>query len=91
MMAWDMWQHQNKAHHKFEGNQQEIVEDDINQKIGQVYAQCRNQLPWQAQLLMKQSLPHLLPLPAPYKCQWMAAIVAIRNWAKGFIDRTTRL
>jgi len=90
-MVWDMWQHRNKALHESEENKQAIVEDGINQQIRQVYAQRRNQLARQMQPLMKRSLPQLLRLPAPYKRQWMATMVAIRNRAKGLIDRTTRL
>jgi len=91
MTAWDMWQHHNKVLHESKENKQAIVEDDINQQIWQVYAQPRNQLARQMQPLMKWSLPQLLQLPAPYKCQWMATMVAIQNRAKGLIDRTTRL
>jgi len=60
MTAWDMWQHCNKALHESEVNQQEIVEEDINWQIGQLYAQGKEKLPREAQPLMKRSLPQLL-------------------------------
>jgi len=79
MTVWDMWQHRNEALHESEQNKQEIVEDNINQQIQQVYVQDTSQFPQAARLLMKQPLQYLLRLPASYKCQWMATLVAIRN------------
>jgi len=52
-MAWDMWQHQNKALHKSDVNRQEIVEADINQEIHQTYAQGSSPLPQAARPLMR--------------------------------------
>jgi len=77
MMAWDMWQHWNKALHESKVNWQEIIEDAVNQQISHVYKQGHNHLLREAWLLMKKSLQHLLHLPAPYKRQWMATLGAV--------------
>jgi len=73
------WQHRNEVLHKLEQNQQDIVEDDINQQIQQVYEQDMHQLPQVARQFMKWPLQQLLWLLAPYKHQWIAALVAVRN------------
>jgi len=52
-IAWDMWQHWNKALHKLEASRQEIVEADINQEIHQTYAQESVALPQVAHPLMR--------------------------------------
>jgi len=36
-MAWDMWQHRNKALHESDENKQAIVEADTNQEIRHAY------------------------------------------------------
>jgi len=64
--AWDMWQHCNKALHKSEVNQQDIVEADINQQIQQAYKEAT--LPLAAKPLMRCPHAHqLLQFPASYK------------------------
>jgi len=77
-MAWDMWQHWNKALHELEVNRQEIVEANINWEICQTYAQGSSPLPRAARPLMRQPLAQVLTLPATYKCQWMATVAAVR-------------
>jgi len=76
-IAWDMWQHWNKALHKLEASRQEIVEADINQEIHQTYAQESVALPQVAHPLMRRPLAQLLALPATYKCQCMATVAAV--------------
>jgi len=49
-------QHRNEVLHKLEQNQQDIVEDDINQQIQQVYKQDMHQLPQAARQFMKWPL-----------------------------------
>jgi len=46
-MAWDMWQHRNKALHESEENKQTIVEANINQQIRQAYEHDGPTLPKQ--------------------------------------------
>jgi len=36
-MAWDMWQHHNKALHESDENKQAIVKANINQSIRDAY------------------------------------------------------
>jgi len=91
LMAWDMWQQCNEALHKSEWNQQEIVEGDINQQIWQVYDQDQCYLLWEDQQLMNWPLPHLLKLPAPYKCQWLATLVAVWHKVQIQMARNGRL
>ncbi len=55
-MAWDMWNHRNKALHEQEENQPEILEAAVNQQIQEVYEQGRQQLPLDAHALMNRSL-----------------------------------
>jgi len=91
LTAWDMWQHRNKALHESKQNKQEIVEDNINQQIQQVYAQDTSQFPQAARLLMKRPLQCLLRLPASYKHQWMATLVAVRNQVQYLTESHNRL
>jgi len=44
----DMWNHRNKALHEDEANWQEILEEEVNQKICEACTQGLNQLPTEA-------------------------------------------
>jgi len=79
LTAWDMWNQRNEALHDSERNKQEIVEGDINQQITQVYNQVGRDPSKEVRRLTQRPLRRLLQLPAPYKRQWMATIVAVRN------------
>jgi len=80
LTAWDMWQHHNKALHELEANWQEILEEEVNRQISQVYAQGMGQLPTDAKHLLKWLLNKLLKLPALYQNQWIASVDAA--WAQ---------
>jgi len=63
-----------------EANQQEILEDDINQEIWQVYEQNSEALPKVARHLTKQPLQKLHKFPGYYKKQWMATLGAVHTF-----------
>ncbi len=78
MTAWDMWNHRNKALHEEASNRNSILEDAVNQQIREVYDQGTDQIPTEAQTLMKRPLPKLLKLPESYKKQWLDSVEAAR-------------
>jgi len=75
MMAWDMWNHRNKALHEEEANKQAILEDAVNHKI---HEQGRVLLPFNTRSLMKRPLSRLLQFPENYKCQWIVSVAAAK-------------
>jgi len=77
MMAWDMWNHRNKALHEEKANKQAILED-AHQKIQLAYKQGLELLPTNARSLMKCPLSRLLLFPKNYKCQWIATVEAAK-------------
>jgi len=85
-MAWDMWQHCNKALHESDENKQAIVEADINQQIRQAYEQDSPTLPPAAKPLMWWPLAKILQFPATYKCQWMATLRAVHTWVHNLVS-----
>jgi len=61
-VAWDMWEHQNKALHNSMNNHKLILEKDLNDKIKQIYAIGPGQLAQADIGLMKHPLEHQLQL-----------------------------
>jgi len=78
MMAWDMWEHQNKSLHEVEENKQIILKVELNQQIQEVYRQGLSYLPHNSYNLLKRSQAHILWFSAPYKQQWLASVKAAK-------------
>jgi len=78
MMAWDMWEHQNKALHEVEENRQIILEAELNQHIREVYGQGLRHLPHNSYNILKCSQARILQFSAPYKQQWLASVEAAK-------------
>jgi len=71
-IAWDMWQHQNKALHEEPDNRALILETGVNEQVTELYNLGAGAfLPSAA--LMKHTLPDLLQLPQAYKIHWIGS------------------
>jgi len=69
-IAWNMWQHRNKALHKEPDNCTLIVEAEVNEQVTQLYNLGAGSFSPSA-ALMKHTLPNLLQLPHAYKRHWI--------------------
>jgi len=66
-MAWDMWQHWNKALHETDDNCHTILEVKVNRQIAILYARGPNAFGNSTTALLKCSEPDLIQLPLAYK------------------------
>jgi len=69
-IAWDMWQHRNKALHEEPDNCALILETEINKQVTEVYNLGAGAFS-PSTALMKHNLPNLLQLPHAYKVHWL--------------------
>ncbi len=69
-IAWDMWQHWNKALHEEPENRELILEQAINHQVTKTYQLSPGAFITGA-TLMKRPLPDLLQLPLAYKQHWL--------------------
>jgi len=71
-IAWDMWQHRNKALHDKPDNWAQILETEINERVTKVYNLGAGAFS-PSTALMKHALPNLLQLPHAYKVHWLGS------------------
>jgi len=72
-IAWDMWQHRNKALHEEPDNYKLILETEINEQVTKVYNLGAGASSPSA-TLMKHALPKLFQLPNAYKVHWLGSV-----------------
>jgi len=72
-IAWDMWQHWNKALHREPNNQALILDAEINIHITELYSLGPGAFSL-SMALMKHFLPELVQLPQGCKAHWIDSV-----------------
>jgi len=80
-IAWDMWQHWNKALHEEPDNRALILETGINKQVTELYNLGAGTFS-PSMALMKHSLQDLLQLPLAYKIHWIIGLAKIAKAKK---------
>jgi len=75
-IAWDMWEHQNKALHSSETHRDNILDSSINEQVQALYARGLQAVPQDAFSMFRESLATLLSKPSQYIEHWVTSVKA---------------